>query len=179
MCERPGCSETGAAAYGMIPEDLVFWLAPIDADASTERVLCRRHADAMVVPRGWTLDDRRDEHLHLFNTHRFEAGVEQHDPINAPVAARRRRPRATVGQLQLDGTGEIERPPMLIDDDRDVALPDVADPDGAADMPEVGNDVTAPWTPTFDDSDDLDGLLGATSPLLARAFRGFGASGGR
>ena len=29
-----------------------------------------------------------------------------------------------------------------------------------------------PWTPTFDDDDDLDGLLTARSPLLARAFRG-------
>ena len=29
-----------------------------------------------------------------------------------------------------------------------------------------------PWTPTFDPGDDLDGLLSASSPLLARAFRG-------
>ena len=31
-----------------------------------------------------------------------------------------------------------------------------------------------PWTPTFDEHDDLDGLLSARSPLLARAFRGGG-----
>ncbi len=31
-----------------------------------------------------------------------------------------------------------------------------------------------PWTPTFDEHDDLDGLLSARSPLLARAFRGDG-----
>jgi hypothetical protein len=40
----------------------------------------------------------------------------------------------------------------------------------------VAADVTAPagepWIPTFDASDDLDGLLAARSPLLARAFRG-------
>ncbi len=29
-----------------------------------------------------------------------------------------------------------------------------------------------PWKPTFDQTDDLDGLLEATSPLLARAFGG-------
>jgi hypothetical protein len=28
------------------------------------------------------------------------------------------------------------------------------------------------WSPSFDDGDDLDGLLAAQSPLLARAFRG-------
>jgi hypothetical protein len=28
-----------------------------------------------------------------------------------------------------------------------------------------------PWTPNFDEADDLDGLLSARSPLLSRAFR--------
>jgi hypothetical protein len=28
------------------------------------------------------------------------------------------------------------------------------------------------WTPNFDTDDDLGGLLSASSPLLARAFRG-------
>jgi hypothetical protein len=32
--------------------------------------------------------------------------------------------------------------------------------------------VPLPWTPSFDADDDLDGLLAARSPLLARAFRG-------
>lgn len=30
----------------------------------------------------------------------------------------------------------------------------------------------SPWVPVFDSGDDLDGLLAARSPLLARAFRG-------
>ncbi len=32
--------------------------------------------------------------------------------------------------------------------------------------------VAIPWMPTFDDADDLGGVLAARSPLLARAFRG-------
>ena len=28
-----------------------------------------------------------------------------------------------------------------------------------------------PWTPEFDEADDLDGLLDARGPLLSRAFR--------
>ena len=32
--------------------------------------------------------------------------------------------------------------------------------------------VAIPWLPTFDEGDDLDGVLSARSPLLARAFRG-------
>ena len=35
---------------------------------------------------------------------------------------------------------------------------------------ETGPD-TGPWTPSFDEADDLDGLLSARSPLLSRAFR--------
>ena len=31
-----------------------------------------------------------------------------------------------------------------------------------------------PWKPTFDQTDDLDGLLEARGPLLARAFGGKG-----
>ncbi|MFP5488515.1 MAG: DUF3499 family protein [Acidimicrobiia bacterium] len=153
LCERPGCSEPGAAAYGMVPEDLLFWIAPLhDAPVDDHNVLCRRHADAMVVPRGWTLDDRREPVPRLFMPRRPE-------PTAPPKPSRRRaKPAARdeVGeQLQIDGTGEIARP----------AVPDT---DGG-DVPEP-----RPWQPEFDVDDDLDGLLEVRSPLLARAFRGTG-----
>lgn len=164
LCERPGCSEPGATAYGMIPEELVFWLAPIDdIAADNERVICLRHADAMVVPRGWTLDDRRDRDLHLFNTHRFGGG-------DAPERATRTRSRGGTGtieveQLQIDGTGEIERPPLPEPDDEAST-----DAEGTVLEPVAVDD--EPWRPSFDDSDDLNGLLHVNSPLLSRAFRG-------
>ena len=73
LCERPGCSEPASVAYGMRAEDLVFWLDVLrDPDSGSEfdpagrGVLCRRHADSMVMPRDWTLDDLRDPDLHLF-----------------------------------------------------------------------------------------------------------------
>lgn len=154
LCERPGCSEPGAAAYGMIPEDLLFWIAPLDdAPVDDHNVLCRRHADAMVVPRGWTLDDRREPVPRLFMPRRVE-------PVAAPPPRpARRRPKPSpddVGeQLQIDGTGEIPRPVAQL------AEPDEASPG---------------WQPDFDQDDDLDGLLEVRSPLLARAFRGTGRS---
>jgi hypothetical protein len=95
LCGRPGCSDAASVTYGMRPEDLVFWIDalpdPVDDAAA---VLCRRHADAMVVPRGWTLDDLRDPDLHLFRP-----------PLPAPVA-RQRVPRQRRGptageQLEL------------------------------------------------------------------------------
>jgi hypothetical protein len=132
----------------MVPEDLLFWLAPLaDAPTSDPNVLCRRHADAMVVPLGWRLDDRREEQPRLFKPRQGAA------PTPQPAARRR---KATSGggakspageQLQIDGTGEVARPA------------------GAGEPPNT-------WQPDFDHDDDLDGLLEVSTPLLARAFRG-------
>jgi hypothetical protein len=120
----------------MRPEDLVFWIDalpdPVDDAAA---VLCRRHADAMVVPRGWTLDDLRDPDLHLFRP-----------PLLAPTA----RQRVTRQRREPAGGGEQLRLGV---------------------QPGPLTDGAAPWAPSFDEADDLDGLLAARGPLLSRAFR--------
>jgi hypothetical protein len=139
----------------MVPEDLLFWISPLD-DAPVEdaSVLCRRHADAMVVPRGWTLDDLREDVPRLFKP-------TDSAPAESTPSTRRRRVVDTgesPEQLQIDGTGEIARPTT-----EELADVDDFDDEAAAD---------APWQPEFDAADDLDGLLEVKSPLLARAFRG-------
>jgi hypothetical protein len=167
LCERPGCSNPGEAAYGMVAEELLFWLAPIDASQDRAGVLCRRHADAMVVPRGWTLDDRRNGGPRLFQAERFA----HHGPP-VPAAAPRHRTRraaARVEQLVIDGTGEIARPaelPPEPDEEREPAA--VVEAPTPASEPEPD----APWLPKFDTDDDLGGVLDVRSPLLSRAFRG-------
>ena len=134
----------------MVPEDLLFWIARLsDAPTPDPNVLCRRHADAMVVPRGWTLDDRREDQPRLFKPAKSPAVPSASE---APVPPRRRRrddrvAAAAPEQLQIDGTGEIPRP---------VAV----------------EEAYQPWQPDFDADDDLGGLLEVSSPLLARAFRG-------
>ncbi len=151
LCERPGCSEVAAIAYGFDVDQLLVWLAPRDPDAEPLRAgsLCRRHADAMVVPRGWTLDDRREARPRLFRS----------PPSDEPRArSRAKRTSATeppADQLVLDS------------DERTVA--DVA---GAHASDDPDATVAIPWMPDFDQQDDLDGVLDAHSPLLARAFRG-------
>jgi len=154
LCRHPGCSEPGAAAYGMIPEDLLFWIAPLHEVQGTDAaVLCRRHADAMVVPRGWTLDDRREPTPRLFKPH--PANQERQEPRPAP-ASRRRQRQVEGEQLQIDGTGEIARPTPSPEPEP---------------VPEAEPESAPAWDPGFAD-DDLDGLLESSSPLLARAFRG-------
>lgn len=155
LCGRPGCSDLASVAYGMIAEDLVFWLDVLpDDDPGMSGVLCRRHADSMVVPRGWTLDDRRDPDLHLFRP---------------PSPAARVRVQRSAPAKATDATGEQLR---WTDD----VLESLPEPPVVAPAP-AGNDAAGvtgdpgAWTPSFDEADDLDGLLSAQSPLLARAFR--------
>ena len=136
----------------MRPEDLVFWIdvLPAQIDHGTA-VLCLRHANSMVVPRGWTLDDLRDPELHLFRP-----------PLPAPTARSRapRQPRVAPGveQLELGGDHGSEAEPR-------------SETSAAHDVVEDSDPDVGPWTPSFDEADDLDGLLSARSPLLSRAFR--------
>jgi hypothetical protein len=150
----------------MRAEDLVFWIDflpdPVDDSAG---VLCRRHADSMVVPRGWTLDDLRDPDLHLFRPP---------VPASPPRTRAPRAPRDRVVSEQL-----------RLDEDVDLAAAAVAAlPDGAnGDTPPASASASGntsggaspvesgPWSPEFDEADDLDGLLTARGPLLSRAFR--------
>ncbi len=189
LCERPGCSDVAAMAYGFDVDRLLVWLAPRDPDGDPLRAgsLCKRHADAMVVPRGWTLDDRREPGPRLFRP-------KPDEPPAAPPAPprRKRRPRAkpATPTESVAGAPPTTPPPpapepaqpMLtaaapaaaaeaeaeLDESRTVA--EVTGEPSANDDPDATQAI--PWLPTFDAQDDLDGVLGAQSPLLARAFRG-------
>lgn len=140
--------------YGIDADHLTVWIEPFD-DAVGYRggVLCRRHADAMVVPLGWMLDDRREAVPRLFKPREVVAP--------APVKTKSKRSKSS----GRDETGQLELGvvPDELDDER---LPD---PEPEVMMGSRGGS-TAPWKPVFDQSDDLDGLLAVESPLLSRAF---------
>lgn len=145
------CSQPAAVTYGIDPYELVVTLEAFD-DARSRRagVLCRDHADSMVVPNGWTLDDRRDATPRLFQTR---------ESVKVKPRRRIRRRRLTdddTGQLRLAVNAED-----LGGDGGDVIEVNKPRPRPAA---------IAPWQPVFDQTDDLDGLLSARSPLLSRAF---------
>jgi hypothetical protein len=165
----------------MVPEDLLFWVAPLDARIDLQGgVLCRRHADAMVVPRGWTLDDRREPAPRLFRP----APSSAPDDTGSIGRPRRRRTAASVDpaarphQLRLAddraATAAAADAPAVAGGEGD---PDGVPPDDRAADDRAAGDVAAAvdvWRPAFDVDDDLDGLLEVDSPLLARAFRGTG-----
>ena len=159
LCERPGCSQVAEMTYGFDADHLMVWIDAYER-VNTDRagVLCRRHADAMVVPLGWMLDDRRDPVPRLFKA-----------PAQAmPAMPRQRR----ASRHNRDDTGQLE----LGADVAVVELEVLAVETDVLDEPrERPADVDAlPWKPAFDQTDDLNGLLEARSPLLARAFGGQG-----
>jgi hypothetical protein len=161
LCERPGCSQVAELTYGFDADHLMVWIDSFER-GMTDRsgVLCRRHADAMVVPLGWMLDDRREAVPRL-----FKAPAPQASPP---------RPRRSPTRHQRDDTQQLELVAGLVGDDADDDGVDATVDTVAA---RHADDEVLPWKPAFDQTDDLDGLLEARGPLLARAFgsRGRGA----
>lgn len=150
-----------AVVLGMDPRRQLAWFEPIGdlppAQGSVGR-LCARHARTMVLPHGWFLDDRRVDVPTLFAS---PAPVPV--PDAEPVRPKRRTSakRARGGQSTL---GDAE--PAATN-----AQPELIAIDAQEEIPESAEHATDDrWTPHFDQSDDLDGLLRATTPLLARAF---------
>ena len=142
--------------YGFDAEHLMVWIDSYDR-VTTDRagVLCRRHADAMVVPLGWMLDDRRDPVPRLFK---------------APA-----QPTCDGAAAAAHVTGTIATTPASWS-----SVPMLLSPSWTTSSAHPRSRSARrrrevmPWKPAFDQTDDLDGLLEARGPLLARAFGGQG-----
>ncbi len=156
----------------MESDHLLVWLEVLPDLAAQRRinVVCRQHADAMVVPRGWTLDDRRESRPRLFRVP--DSAVSRKPGRRAAPP----RPDRTEGDPQLlfddDDAGDerttIPDPPGDDTVDGELTVGDIR-PLGDLDPDETQ---AMKWRPVFDEADDLGGVLKASSPLLSRAFRG-------
>ena len=81
MCERPGCGAVADASYGIDRASLSVWVNVITVgEREITGRLCRRHANALTVPNGWTLDDRRDPNPKLFRVSDFDAAGKEETP---------------------------------------------------------------------------------------------------
>ena len=89
LCERPGCAAPADVSYGIDKIALTVW---VDNRAIPEREhagrLCRRHANALIVPRGWTLDDRREAIPRLFKALAEEVAAQGNDTKRKPRTKR-------------------------------------------------------------------------------------------
>src|SRR3954462_7169992 len=103
LCERPGCSQVAEMTYGFDADHLMVGTDSSERVTTARAgVLGRRHADAMVVPLGWMLDDRRDPVPRLFKA----------PAAQTTTSSRHRRApshhRTDAEQLRLDAEAVIE-----------------------------------------------------------------------
>ena len=171
-CERPLCREIATVEYSMNAQALLVTLENF-APVGNERrnCLCMKHADRLSVPRGWSIDDRRESVPRLF---RPPAPVKlQRDAT--PSSGQRRKSR-----------GDTVRPKLF---DREV-VQETATATATAPAPAPAPPAPAPvqvdewevrddgleetqamqWKPSFDHTDDLGGILRPKGKMMSRAF---------
>jgi len=161
QCERPGCAQPASVEYIIDPRNLLLTLQNYESVNGERRsALCATHGDRMSVPKGWSIDDRREDPPRLFKTPK--SGV-------APAKASAKK---SVTELKQKKKPAVR--PMLFQTDKQevqevqeaqtpVSKPVVRD----ADLEETK---AMQWTPQFDRTDDLGGVLRPKGKLLSRAF---------
>lgn len=130
----------------------------VPVDGMQVNGLCRRHADALVVPRGWRIEDKRENVPRLF-------------PVTPPAE----KPKVATAKKAEAKKSRVKPPrPSIFDElknekkSEEVAAPTV-DVDVAVEV-ELEETKAIPWSPQFDQTDDLGGVLRPKGRLLSRAF---------
>ena len=152
QCERPGCSGPAEVLYGFDPVQLLVWLekGPMP-DGSRANALCRRHADALAVPKGWSIDDRRESAPRLFSAPAKEKVVN--------IAPARGKKLKNARAPKPESFDDVEVSVVASESSkRHPAATDLAETKAIT------------WTPQFDKKDDLGGVLRPRGRLMSRAF---------
>jgi hypothetical protein len=139
-CSRLGCDEPAVAVFAFDARECLVWLDPLGGRGRGAGVLCERHADRMSPPRGWNLLDRRDAESRLWIGRAVAAG-DPLPPRRRPVATRPREHPTPSPALPFDAPAAREPEPAR-----------------------------ASWSPHDRPGPDLEHVLDARTPLLARAF---------
>ena len=166
-CERPGCSKVGEIIFEV---DLQRLLVTIDfpdlTDLTPINLLCRRHADSLTVPKGWTIINNREEVQRLFS-----APVTQQLTKNSSQKVIKRQKVSDFNESEKDATVIANLFDLVIDDQLFVTADHAADiTSELAQLMDAHETEAMPWTPQFDRSGDLNGKLRARGRLLGRAF---------
>ena len=159
ICSRPECAERAVARVLIEPHECRI-VVDRRVELAGAAILCVAHADRVTVPKGWALDDRREDSPRLFGVGRFN------EPTKSSRERLRRLPEAiaaAVAQLPLDGVNPYDMPANY----EQATTDQVAHPNVRRDERREANDAAAEFTlPTA--AAPLDGLS-VTDRALARA----------
>ena len=164
QCERPGCAQPAAVEYIIDPHSLLLTLQNYEVVKGERRsALCATHGDRMSVPKGWSIDDRREDPPRLFRTPKSGAAPAKASiKKSATESKQKKKPvvRPMLFQAEKQVVEEVQEVQKV---QAPVTKPVVRD----ADLEETK---AMPWTPQFDRTDDLGGVLRPKGKLLSRAF---------
>ena len=150
LCERPGCAAPAEVSYGIDNAQLLVWL---DNSHVPERDhagrLCRRHANALIVPRGWTVDDRRQPIPQLFRE--LERALDPEGRANIAARSSKKKPRQAPVVKQVNPSND--EPTLFEDPDETRAI------------------AWSPATTQLDEDHDEPREEPVMGRLLGRAFR--------
>ncbi len=187
-CERPSCRERGEVAYVIDTANLLVSIdAPIPRDPSRVNILCRRHADSLVVPRDWQIIDNRTKKQRLFSAPASHAVRTTPRSSSTKKQKRERKSTGAVIQDLFEFATRVVAAPVrepepirenvsmhreVISEVLEGSMDEI---DVVAEIETIDPQETQamPWTPQFDRTGDLDGRLRARGKLLSRAFGGF------
>jgi Protein of unknown function (DUF3499) len=70
ICSRPECADRAVARVVIDAQNCCI-IVDKRIEEPGAALMCLRHADRVTVPKGWSLDDRRDDNPRLFGIGRF------------------------------------------------------------------------------------------------------------
>ena len=179
-CERPGCSQPGVVACTFERSTLTVVLTHFvgELNDGSYNVMCTKHADILTVPRGWTIDDRREDPPRLFSAPEKKPVSKDKAKDQTSSIARRRKARSTASPKLFDQIALVTKletseptvdPAPVVEPKADSVVEHVDVQTEVLEEP-VDRDVTKAWKPQFDRTDDLGGVLRPKGKLLSRAF---------
>jgi len=174
LCERPGCGGVAAVSYGIDNEKLLVWIDSAPAlDPARAGSLCRRHADALSVPKGWSIDDRRQPVPMLFPARDITpASGNGRETLRKPSRSASTKSAETNVDVSLfevvSETAELDVEETIEDVEEILEEAGASAPDDELELEETR---AIPWTPRLiatSDNDDTASI--PKGRLLGRAF---------
>lgn len=167
QCERPGCQQPAAVEYNLNAGKLLLTLENyVVVEGERRSAVCVRHADLMSVPKGWSIDDRRENPPRLFRAPKPSASPTLAKPKKSATELKAKKKPAVRPMLFQTDKQDVEKV-QEVQEVQEIEAPAAKPVVRDADLEETK---AMPWVPQFDRTDDLGGVLRPKGKLLSRAF---------